>query len=108
MLQEIKYEIDKLVTEIKNKFPETEIILFGSYANGKATSESDIDLCIIIEQSLMRKIDLIKEIRKVIAPISTKPVDIIVYNRDEFIRRSELKLNTTFEFKIKNEGLKIA
>ena len=106
MLQEIKYEIDKLVTEIKNKFPDTEIILFGSHANGKATNESDIDLCVIIEQSLTRKIDLIKEIRKLIVPISTKPVDIIVYNRDEFIRRSELC--TTFEFKIKNEGLKIA
>ena len=105
-MNEIMVDIDKLVSEIKSKFSETEIILFGSYAKGAATPESDIDLCIIIDKNIMRKIDLLREVRRTIAPISTRPVDLVVYNRDEFNQRSQI--NTTFEYKIKTEGLKIA
>jgi len=105
-MNEITADLDILVAEIKGKFSDTEIILFGSYAKGNATKESDIDLCIIIDKTLMRKIDLIREVRRTIAPISTRPIDIVVYSRDEFNQRS--LINTTFEYKIKNEGLKIA
>ncbi|MGI6533897.1 MAG: nucleotidyltransferase domain-containing protein [Peptococcia bacterium] len=43
--------------------------------------DSDIDLCIIINDSKTRKRDLIKNIRKSISEVAKKPVDILVYDR---------------------------
>ena len=48
---------------------------------------------------------MLKQVRRVIAPVVTKPVDLLVYKEDEFYERAEL--NTTFEYKIKTEGIKI-
>lgn len=105
MVQEISnVEINNLVHQIIHEFPAKEIFLFGSYAAGNAREESDIDLCIITDQEA-RKIDLLRQVRRVIAPVVTKPVDLLVYNEDEFYERAGL--NTTLEHKIKNEGIKI-
>jgi predicted nucleotidyltransferase len=105
MVQEINnVEINKLVNQIIHEFPAKEIFLFGSYAVGNFKEESDIDLCIITDKEA-RKIDLLKQVRRVIAPVVTKPVDLLVYKEDEFYERAGL--NTTFEYKIKNEGIKI-
>lgn len=56
----IKYIIDKIVSEIH---PD-KIILFGSYARGTATKDSDLDLFIIKDgkvenREIRRKIDLL-------------------------------------------------
>ncbi len=56
----IKYIIDKVVSEIH---PD-KIILFGSYARGTATKDSDLDLFIIKDgkvenREIRRKIDLL-------------------------------------------------
>lgn len=42
----IKNTIKKIVQELKKRFVEG-IILFGSYAKGKETPLSDIDICVI-------------------------------------------------------------
>ncbi len=97
-------DINRLVHQIINKFPAKEIFLFGSYAYGNPQNESDIDLCIITEQN-EKKIDLLRQIRRIIAQIADKPVDLLVYNKNEFYERAALK--NTFEYKIKNEGIKL-
>jgi len=97
-------DINRLVHQIVNEFPAKEIFLFGSYAYGDPQNESDIDLCIITDQK-GKKIDLLKQIRRAIAPIVTKPVDLLVYNKNEFYEKAAL--NNTFEHKIKNEGIKL-
>ena len=56
----IKYIIDKIVKEVR---PD-KIILFGSYARGTATKDSDLDLFIIKDskvdnREIRRKIDLL-------------------------------------------------
>ena len=35
----------------------------------------------------------------------TKPVDLLIYQKNEFYERAGL--NTTFEYKIKSEGIKV-
>ncbi|HBF35922.1 MAG TPA: nucleotidyltransferase domain-containing protein, partial [Firmicutes bacterium] len=52
-----------------------------------------------------RKIDLLRQARKVISPVVKRAVDIVIYNENEFYTRASL--NTTFEFQIKNEGIKL-
>lgn len=37
---------------INAKFPAKEVILFGSYANGSSTKESDVDILIIIDTQM--------------------------------------------------------
>ena len=49
-MDRIKEQIDSLVDKIKD-FDAKEIILFGSYADGIANNDSDIDLCVITQHN---------------------------------------------------------
>ncbi|HBB36826.1 MAG: polymerase beta subunit protein [Candidatus Moranbacteria bacterium GW2011_GWC1_45_18] len=78
-----KYEAK--IPEIKEKIvkainPE-KIILFGSYAWGKPTDDSDVDL-FIIKESKERRIDRARRVREAISD-SRVPVDILVYTPEE-------------------------
>lgn len=97
----VNFILDKLV----NQFPAKEVFLFGSYAKGTQNEESDIDLCIIVEEYNKRKIEMIREARRILTPFTELPLDLLVCSGDEFYKRAILK--TTFENKIMNEGIKI-
>jgi predicted nucleotidyltransferase len=87
------------------------IILFGSYARGTATKDSDIDLVVILDtdefamtcrERLDRKQPInnsIREIRKDFA------MDIVVYSRGEFEFLD--KKESDFVREIKNTGIEI-
>lgn len=47
--------IDDVVKQIVEKFKPIKIILFGSYAYGKPTQVSDVDLLVIMESSLKER-----------------------------------------------------
>lgn len=77
---------DKVSTIVKNYNPE-KIILFGSYADGNPTPESDIDLLIIIKSD--------KSNWEVSIDISlllnhSFPIDIIVKTPDEVKKRIKM------------------
>jgi len=105
MKLDVSKHINELVNKIVNNIQTEEIILFGSYAYGNPDKYSDIDLCILTNDRSKRKIELIRKVRKAIAPIASFPVDILIYGKEEFTNRSEL--NTTFEYKIKHGGISI-
>lgn len=48
---------------ISSRVPVQRIILFGSYATGMASEDSDVDLCVITEDA-ERQLDTAKKIRK--------------------------------------------
>ena len=68
MTNEIKNELELMTNALKNKIQIKKVILFGSQAYGVPKEDSDIDLCIITEEN-KRKLELIREIRKIIKPI---------------------------------------
>jgi len=105
MILDIKQEIINLTNKIIEVTSPQKIYLFGSFAYGKPSNDSDIDLCIIIRDNQARKRDLIKSIRKSISKVATVPVDILIYNEEEFSKRA--KLCSTIEYKIANEGISI-
>jgi len=87
------------------------IILFGSYANGTATEDSDIDLVVILDTDKFAKtVDERLDRRR---PISTAllevnyqfPMDIIVYSKGEFEFLD--KKESDFIREIKNTGIEI-
>ena len=56
-------------------------------------------------QLAVRKLDLIRKARRAIAPISVIPVDLLLYDIDDFTIKAGL--SSTLEYKINNEGVSI-
>lgn len=100
---ELNLELKKLAEKIKEITPATKIYLFGSYAYGTPTDESDIDLCILTDEN-RRKLEILREIRRNIGDINY-PLDILVYKTDEFKERVNNKY--IMESKIYNDGVEI-
>ena len=92
-ISEIK---EKIVKEID---PE-KIILFGSYAWGNPTDESDIDL-LVIKNSTERKIDRARMVRQSIADIQV-PADILVYTPEELKKSINENRNLFMEDIVRN------
>lgn len=105
MPQQIGNEINKIINQISAVVLTSKIYLFGSFAYGTPNDESDLDLCIVINEKNVRKRDLIKTIRKAISKVATMPVDILVYYKDEFDERAVLE--STLEYKIAHEGVSV-
>jgi uncharacterized protein len=96
-------QINSIVSTLTSKFPVQDIFLFGSYAHGKENVTSDLDLCVTTRLVNKRKIDMIRAIRKEISDTVDIPMDILVYDTDEFQQRAVHK--NTFEYKILNHGI---
>jgi len=61
------------------------IYLFGSYAYGKPTKKSDIDLCVIIGNKLVRsKTDINLKIALSLFDNDIIPADVLVYTEKQF------------------------
>ena len=101
-----KKQINKLANTIVKKFSTKKIFLFGSYAYGEPQSESDLDLCILIDLGNKRKIELIREIRREINQSFQIPMDILLYDNKEFNERAIHK--NTLEHQILNQGVLIS
>ncbi len=86
--ESIQGKIDKMVRRIVKKFKPEKIILFGSYARGTPTRDSDVDFLIIMPVSGSKREKRI-EIGIALHDIRI-PKDIIVATPDEVERRKNL------------------
>ncbi len=77
-------EILEKANQIIEQFDPEKIILFGSYASGNPTPESDVDLFIILNSD---KSSWEKSIEVSLALKHTFPIDIIVKTSDEIDKR---------------------
>ena len=73
------------IEEVKNRivknFNPEKIILFGSYANGNASENSDLDL-VVIQESELPSYKRVRPIKKQLRGIGF-PIDILVYTPQE-------------------------
>lgn len=96
--------IKEVIRRLVDVYHPEEIYLFGSYAWGHPTDDSDLDLLVVVEKSEEK--------------IYARPVagflalfglniskDLIVSTRDEFLKNSADK--TSLYFKIKRDGKRI-
>ena len=98
----------EIIEEVKNRlikvYNPIEIYIFGSYAWGTPTNDSDLDLFVVIEQSDEKRHK--RSIPGYHALFGLKiPKDIIVYTKEEFEKYSQDI--ASFSHKIKSEGKKI-
>ena len=102
MTESVKNELSDICRIIDATVDTEKIYLFGSYAYGTPTDDSDYDLCVIIPENSMRPVDAVKAIRRALLPLQTMSLDILVYRADTFFRRAQ---GVTMERKIKRDGI---
>ncbi|MFH0830571.1 MAG: nucleotidyltransferase domain-containing protein [Parcubacteria group bacterium] len=90
----------KAIIEALKPYGPQKVILFGSYAWGKPTASSDVDL-FIIKRSKKRKIDRMLDVSRLLY-LSPLPVDALVYTPEEIKRR--LVMGDKFVTRIVREG----
>lgn len=73
--------IQKMVDKIVSAIHPQKIILFGSYAWGTPTKDSDIDLC-VIHPTVIKKNKRARIIRDILYPYH-HPLDVLVYTPEE-------------------------
>jgi len=97
-----KYEQN--ILEIKDKivkeFNPEKIILFGSYAWGKPTNDSDVDL-FIVKKSKKPRIERTQEIRKFLWRDKV-PMDLLVYTPEEVAKSINENQNLFIEDIVRN------
>lgn len=89
-IKNIKKIILEITEKIKNEYLPEKIILYGSFAYGNPTDESDIDL-LIIKETLDRPIDRRLIVRKIVSnPKRYIPFQPIVVTPEELNRRLQM------------------
>jgi uncharacterized protein len=96
---------EKTIEEVKKRLVETynpiAIYIFGSYAWGTPTEDSDLDLVIVIDKSDEKSYSRPRPGQQALFGLGISK-DIIVYTKDEFEKSSNNV--TTLCHKIKNDG----
>jgi len=100
-------EVDSLIKsfaeELKKEIPVQKIYLFGSYAWGIPTKESDIDILILLSESIEPKARRAATAYKALRDFTDFPIDILVRTSEEFVPYS--KVAATLHYKIANQGI---
>ncbi len=101
-----KLKLD-LVERLKKIDPE-KVILFGSYAYGTPTEDSDVDLYVVtkddfLPESFKAKSNIVLEVSKRIRDLQKQiPIDVIVHTKPMHCKFIEM--DSMFSKKILNEG----
>jgi len=101
MSKEVQEQLNQITQNIVAKFKPERIVLFGSYASGKPSEDSDFDL-LVIKNTKLRPIDRDREVRRVLPADRKKGVDLIIITPQEADRAFREK--NIFINKLFNEG----
>ena len=83
-------EIEELKEQFISQLMPLKIYLFGSFANGTYTEESDFDFYIIVNDAMENLKDLTTKAYRSIRKIKKRPVDIIVGTESTFENRKNI------------------
>jgi predicted nucleotidyltransferase len=93
-------DIDRTVEKIVSRFSPRKVILFGSYAYGEPSADSDVDLLVTMS-TMLRPVDQAVEIRTAVDfPF---PVDLLVRTPEQLTER--LSLGDPFFQEIIEKGI---
>lgn len=79
-------QIQEIVRRIVEGYAPDRIILFGSYAYGTPTEDSDLDLLVVKADDERMKIERIVEVRRAAYARNNPPMDVLVLNSTEEAR----------------------
>jgi len=98
MNEKVKTELNNIVRALAATGSVSQIFLFGSYARGEETPDSDIDLCVLTPKRVDDQFELASDFRTKLRGIKTMPLDLLAFNHDEFYTNA--KRTATFEHDI--------
>lgn len=96
--------IDEIKNRLVNTYNPSAIYLFGSYARGEQTENSDLDFAIIVENYASDRHSMLVDGYRALFGLKVAK-DLFLYSCEEFDYYSKQK--TSLGFKIKHEGKKI-
>ena len=100
-ISDIKSLKQEIVKRLMPLDPE-KVILFGSYAYGTPTPESDLDIC-VIEKSFASKMEEKRKIRRLLSDIPLSK-DILVEEESHFLSHSDENWINTALYDIRKRG----
>ena len=103
MNKKVKTELDNIVNTLVDTGIVSRIILFGSYARGDETPDSDLDLCVLTPVKDRRPLDITVDLRMKLWDVQTMPMDLFTFNQDEFQARAEY--SSSFQHHIMEHGV---
>lgn len=102
MTVKVKEELSHICQIIAETVDAEKIYLFGSYAYGTPSRDSDYDLCVLVSDMALRPADAVKRIRRALFMVQDTPLDVIVYHTGVFRQR---QAQPSLERKIAREGV---
>jgi len=96
-------ELRNISLKISELIPSSKVILFGSYARGAQTEDSDLDLCVLVPETESSYADIRRMIRGAIRNETNLSLDVLVYSFDDFEYSSQYK--SRLPHSIKEEGV---
>ena len=91
-----EHEIEQIKKRLINKLSPSKIYLFGSFADGTATDDSDFDFYIVVKDGTKNLVDLTADAYKSIREIRSRAVDIVIGTESRFEKRKNI-------FSVENE-----
>ena len=102
-MDEIEKVISEIIDKLKRQYKPLKIILFGSYAYGGPSKDSDIDL-LILKNTTRRQADRFVEVKRMLYNPELKvAVSPLVYTPEELEER--LKIGDDFVKEILRKGI---
>jgi len=100
--QSLEELLNEIAVSITTQYPDSQVILFGSYARGDFNKDSDFDICVLVPEIVGRRIDMRVDISCTVRESFPMPFDLLLYTFGEFEEYS--KSRSRLQYKIKNEG----
>ncbi len=83
-------EIEELKNQLVAQLTPVSMYLFGSFATGTHTEESDLDFYIVVEDGADDLADLTTQAYRAIRKVKKCPVDIIIGTKSRFEKRKAM------------------
>jgi predicted nucleotidyltransferase len=103
MDEKVKTELDNIVRVLADTGTVSRIYLFGSYASGEETPDSDIDICVLTPEKADDDFELAGHYLRKIIDVKTMPLDLLVYNQEKFDSYTDFP--ASFQYEIAENGV---
>ncbi|MCL2323076.1 MAG: nucleotidyltransferase domain-containing protein [Oscillospiraceae bacterium] len=98
----VKQLVESYANDVRNVLPVNKVVLFGSYAKGTATVQSDIDICFFLDSfGDKRRVDIIRELLSLMHKYKG------VYFEPTVFPTSEIKNDNPFVIEILRTGMEV-
>lgn len=96
--------IQRIVQEFIDKVRPLKIILFGSFAKGSYTDESDFDFYLVVEDGTDIR-ETMRQARRATIDIKQRPVDIVVGTNSRFEEKRKMEYTQMVEGEVERDGI---